>query len=60
MVDDVVSEMKLTYSRTAVGPTAAGAATDNANLRQALQLNVYAMTRKQVLPTADGIIVRYV
>jgi len=59
-IDDVVSEMKLTYTRTAVGPTAAGAATDNANLRQALDLNIYAMSRKQIVPTADGVIVRYV
>ncbi len=60
MIDDVVSEMKLTYTRTAVGPTAAGAATDNANLRQALDLNIYAMSRKQIVPTADGVVVRYV
>jgi hypothetical protein len=59
-IDDVVQEMKLTYSRTAVGPTAAGSASDNAKLRQALDLNIYAMSRKQIVPTADGVVVRYV
>lgn len=59
-IDDVVQELKLSLQRTAVGKGAAGNATDNENLRQALNLNIFGISRKQILPSDTGIVIRYV
>jgi len=57
-IEEVVKELKLTLSRTAVGQNAAPA--DNAALRQALHLNIFGLSRKRVVPTSNGILVQYV
>ena len=60
-IDDVIKEFKLDVSRTAVGPTAAGAATDNTLLRQKLNLNMFGLSRKRVVPLSNGsILIQYV
>lgn len=58
-VDAVVKELKLTIQRTPVGGLTATPA-DNEAQRQALHLNMYAISRKRVLPTSSGILVQYV
>ncbi len=59
-IDDVVQEMKVSCYRTAVGKGPAGNATDNNGLRQALSLNIFGISRKQIIPTDSGLIIRYV
>jgi hypothetical protein len=59
-LDDVIREMKLTTSRTAVGGGDADPAT-NPGLRQSLRLNIYAISRKNITPLSNGqILIRYV
>ena len=59
-LDDIVSEFKLSLQRGAVGKGPAGNATDNENLRQQLNLNIYGISRKQIIPTDTGLVIRYV
>ena len=57
--ETVVKELKLNVQRTAVGGIT-GDATANKALNQALNLNMYAISRKRVVPTSQGILVQYV
>lgn len=57
-INDVVSEMKLTIQRSAVGHNAN--ANDNIAQRQALNISCFGVSKKQVLPASNGILVRYV
>ena len=50
-LDDVVAEFKLSLQRGAVG---------NENLRQQLNINIYGISRKQIIPTDTGLVIRYV
>ena len=59
-IDDLIREMKLTVARTAVGGSA-GDANANPGLRQALRLNIYGISRKNITPLSNGqILIRYV
>ena len=58
-IDNVIKELKLTVQRTPVGGLTASP-TDNLELRQSLNLNLYGISRKRVIPTSSGIVVQYV
>jgi len=58
-IDNVVKEFKLTLQRSPVGGTTGDAGLNLAQ-RQALQMNIYAISRKRVLPTSNGIVITYV
>ena len=59
-LDDIVREMKLNVERTAVGGSP-GDATANPGLRQALRLNIFGISRKNITPLSNGqILIRYV
>ena len=58
-IDNVVKEFKLTLQRSPVGGTTAKPDLNLAQ-RQALKMNIYAISRKRVLPTSSGIVISYV
>ena len=58
-IDNVIKELKLTVQRTPVGGLTA-TPNDNLELRQSLNLNLYGISRKRVIPTSSGIVVQYV
>ena len=57
-IDDVVKELKLNVSRTAVGAPNA-TPTGNTGLRQRLNLNMFGISRKRVIPTSSGLLIQY-
>jgi hypothetical protein len=58
-IDDLVKEWKMTVSRASLGRTTASA-TGNVAQREALNLNLFATSRKNITVTNGGYTIRYV
>jgi hypothetical protein len=58
-IDDLVKEWKMTITRAALGRTTA-TATDNQDERQALNIHMFAKTKKRVNVVDGGYVIQYV